>query len=110
MQKLLTRVLSDELVREIDRASIEVLARTGVKVGDPVSRVMLGDRGCAVEGETVRMPEAVVRRALDLAPKSINIWDRDGGKTVVSTTNSAVTEMLAVAAPACYRPEPCMLS
>jgi trimethylamine--corrinoid protein Co-methyltransferase len=70
--------LSPTAAERIETAALRILERTGVDV--PVPRVLdqLRAAGAAVEGSRVRMPERLVRWALDAAPKAITLHDRSG--------------------------------
>lgn len=87
-QGLSVRALSEETVRQVHEASLEILASTGVRLEDETARSILADRGCRVQGVTVRIPGTVVEKALDLAPKGIPIWDREGRVTAMRLEGS----------------------
>ncbi len=82
-QTLSVRVLSEDMIEQIHRASLAILAETGVRVGDEGARAMLSEAGCRVEADTVRIPEAEVQKALDAAPKSVHVWDREGHRVAM---------------------------
>jgi trimethylamine--corrinoid protein Co-methyltransferase len=73
-------VLSPEEVRQIHAASMEVLATIGVKVDYPVARRFFADAGAEVDPQTfaVRIPEPLVRWAIDQAPKDFCLYGLDG--------------------------------
>ncbi|MGN0962143.1 MAG: trimethylamine methyltransferase family protein, partial [Clostridia bacterium] len=71
-------VLNQEQCREIAAAAFRILGRTGCIIQNDEARELLKDAGCTVEGEKVWIPESLIRWALDVAPKSITLYNRDG--------------------------------
>ena len=59
-------------------ATLEVLERIGVETLDKKARDILVKGGAQAEGTRVRIPEYMVRRALDTAPKRMTLYDRKG--------------------------------
>lgn len=81
----------------IHAAALEVLSEVGVRVDDPGIVKLMQDAGGTVVGENiVRIPERLVRWALDKTPKSFKMADRagrtfdlrPGGDTMVLTGNA----------------------
>jgi len=72
------RVLTDDQVYEITRASYYVMSKTGFKVLHAGARKMLKSAGCLVNGELVKVPEHVVKACLATTPKGYTIFSRDG--------------------------------
>lgn len=71
-------VLSDNQKNELHRRTLEVLRRTGVKVLTPEVRKKLANAGCWVDEERVRMPPHLVDWAIDAAPQTVQLSDRNG--------------------------------
>jgi len=71
-------VLTDNQKEEFHRRTLEVLRRTGVRVLVAEVREKLADAGCWVEGERVRIPPDLIDWAIDAAPKSVQISNREG--------------------------------
>ena len=73
-------MLTEEQKQEIHRYTIRLLATTGVRVDSPSAVEMLrkkvGDSN--VDGRTVRIPEELVKWAINVAPRQIQIYDRRG--------------------------------
>ena len=69
---------TDEL-KAIHYATMEVLMNPGVQVSDPEARQIFKENGCEVDEKTsiVKIPEYLVRRALQLAPSRFVLWGRD---------------------------------
>ena len=72
------RVLTDDQVAEIRRASFDVMAKAGFKILHAGARKMLKQAGCQVKGELVKVPEYVVKACLNTTPKGYTIYSRDG--------------------------------
>jgi trimethylamine--corrinoid protein Co-methyltransferase len=76
------RVLSDDQLREIHHASLEVLERTGVEVLHEQAREMLKGAGCRVDGQRVRYPSALVEQCIAAAPSRVVIHNREGKRVM----------------------------
>ncbi len=82
------RVLSDGQIEEILGAALEILERVGVQVNDKETVTLLKRGGARTEGETlVRVPTALVQRALQSAPHRIVLANRDGQRNLVLARN-----------------------
>jgi trimethylamine--corrinoid protein Co-methyltransferase len=73
-------VLSSEEVQRIHAASMEVLGTVGIRVDYPFARELFRSAGAQVDEETqcVRIPETLVRWAVDQAPKQFKLYGSDG--------------------------------
>ncbi|MFO8037091.1 MAG: trimethylamine methyltransferase family protein [Anaerolineales bacterium] len=75
-------MLSEQQVREIHYASLEILGDIGVKMQDPKGRKILLEAG-AWEGDgRLKIPENLVTDAIDRAPSRIPMYDREGNLTM----------------------------
>jgi trimethylamine---corrinoid protein Co-methyltransferase len=72
------RMVSDEQVRELHYATLEILRKTGVKMQDPQGRDLLLEAGAWESGERIKIPENMVTDAIDKAPSRIPMHDRLG--------------------------------
>ena len=74
------RVLDDELIARIVEEAKRILAETGVEVRGPGLRERLLEQGLPTDrsGERILFPPDVVERALEQAPSSFTLYDRDG--------------------------------
>jgi trimethylamine--corrinoid protein Co-methyltransferase len=63
--------------RRIHLATLEILERSGVDIHDPRAVDILVAGGATADGIRVRMPEAMVTRALATAPQRITLYDRN---------------------------------
>jgi trimethylamine--corrinoid protein Co-methyltransferase len=63
--------LTDDKVKQIHEASLMILARTGVQVDEPDALSVFREAGANVNGNTVRFPQTLIERAIELAPLRI---------------------------------------
>lgn len=59
-------------------ASLEILEQVGIEVHDDRARELLVGAGARADGVRVYVPEYMVEKALDIAPKRITLCDRNG--------------------------------
>ena len=71
---------TDEQIHEIHRASLEILAHTGVVVHDGEALALLRDNGAYVHENLARIPASMVADALASAPSSITLCSACGRK------------------------------
>ena len=76
--ELLEPVLIDRVVAE----ALQLLAAPGIKVEEPEAIALLVANGATADGERVRIPEGMVRRALDTVPHAFEVYDRAGAPAV----------------------------
>lgn len=74
--------LSRDELTEIHRATVWILEQTGVAFRDEEARRVFRDHGAQVDGEVVRIPEALLDRALAEAPEKFVMTGRDPAKQV----------------------------
>jgi trimethylamine---corrinoid protein Co-methyltransferase len=73
------RFLTEQDREVMDRAVLHILDRTGMRVFHEEALEIFGKAGCRVEDRTrVHIPAELVRSALETAPGSIEIYDREG--------------------------------
>ncbi|MGD8622586.1 MAG: trimethylamine methyltransferase family protein, partial [Anaerolineales bacterium] len=72
------QMLSDDQLQELFESVLHVLEYTGLEVHHEESVNILKEAGAWVDGKRVRLPSHMVRRALELAPRSFTIFARDG--------------------------------
>jgi trimethylamine--corrinoid protein Co-methyltransferase len=79
MKTIRFKVLSQAEVERIHAASMEVLATTGVQVDWKPAREIFRDAGADVDedGQSVRIPEELVRQATDQAPEQFTLYGSD---------------------------------
>ena len=76
----LVRVLDPEEPSRIVAEAIAVLENIGVRIDSAAGRSLLLDAGATAAGDRVRIPEALVWRALATVPHAIHLFDRDGSE------------------------------
>ncbi|MDY7078960.1 MAG: trimethylamine methyltransferase family protein [Chloroflexota bacterium] len=84
------RALSDEQVRAIHNATLEILAQTGVDMQDPQGRELLLDAGAWESNDPsigsgqsrIKIPENLVSDGIASAPSRIPMYDRLGNPTM----------------------------
>ncbi len=72
------RMISDEQVRELHYATLEILSQTGVKMGDPQGRDLLLEAGARESNGRIKIPENLVTDAIDKTPSRIPMHNRLG--------------------------------
>jgi trimethylamine--corrinoid protein Co-methyltransferase len=72
------RMLTDDQLEELYNGVLHVLEYTGLEVHHEQAREILKNAGAWVDGLRVRIPSYLVRKSLDLAPRSFAIFARDG--------------------------------
>ncbi|MCC6300744.1 MAG: trimethylamine methyltransferase family protein [Anaerolineales bacterium] len=83
MQPKLT-LLTDDIIQRILDEAHQLLLKPGVKVNNDEARELLAAAGAQVDAETnvVHIPEQIVRKALESAPREFYLYDADGNPTV----------------------------
>lgn len=76
------RFLTDDQIREIHQAGLEVLENTGVEVFHPEALELLKGAGALVSGNRVRIPEVLVKKAMATVPSRIVLAQRNGRRTL----------------------------
>jgi trimethylamine--corrinoid protein Co-methyltransferase len=71
-------LLGSEGVERVVGEALQLLVEPGVTVASPEAAGLLEAAGASVAGTTVRIPERVVRDALASAPRTFDLFDRDG--------------------------------
>ena len=73
------RLLSEEQIRTIHAATLEILETVGVRVAHDGALKLLRDRGCQIKGDDiVTIPGALVEEAIRSAPSCVTLYSRDG--------------------------------
>ena len=62
----------------LEEAALGILDRIGVEIPVPEALGLLRSAGATIDGSRARIPERLVRWALETAPKQITLHDRDG--------------------------------
>ena len=73
------RLLTEEQIKEIHRASLEVLETVGVQVCHEEGVQLLRDAGCLVgDDAVVRIPNWLVEEAIGSTPSRVTMYNREG--------------------------------
>lgn len=82
--------LSDGAVADIHFATLEILERTGLRLYDEEAVTLLKKAGAHVsEGNLVRIPARLVEWAIQIAPKRIPLYDRNGRQVMALQGNNS---------------------
>jgi trimethylamine--corrinoid protein Co-methyltransferase len=71
-------LLSIDLISRILDEAFELMQNPGIKIQEPEACELLIDAGADVDGDIAKIPEKVVRKALDTVPAEFWLHDRDG--------------------------------
>jgi trimethylamine--corrinoid protein Co-methyltransferase len=71
-------MLSGDQLQELFDGALHVLEYTGLEVHHEEARAILAKAGAWVDGLLVRIPAYLVKRSLEMAPRSFTIFARDG--------------------------------
>lgn len=78
------KVLSQEKIAYIHEKSLELLENTGVEVGGDQMLKILRENGCTTgEDGYTRIPRSLVEKCLEMAPKQVTLYTRDGQPNMV---------------------------
>ena len=72
------RMLSEDQLQELADGVFHVLEYTGLDVYHEESREILKKAGAWVDGIRVRIPQYLVKKSLEMAPRSFTVFARDG--------------------------------
>lgn len=87
-EKVSFEVLSEDQIKDIHGASLEILEKTGVNIYSEEARKLLKDGGCWLEEECVHFPPDLVEWAIDSAPSHMMLYDRKGENTTAIGGNN----------------------
>ncbi len=76
------KVINDAQIAQLHEATLDVLARTGVKITHPKALEILSGAGAQVNGHRVNIPGWLVEDAIRKAPSRIVLGARTGKRTV----------------------------
>jgi trimethylamine---corrinoid protein Co-methyltransferase len=77
MQPKIELLTPDIIARILDEA-FQLMQKPGIKVQSYAARELLTSAGASVDGDVVRIPEKVIREALETTPEEFHLFDRDG--------------------------------
>ncbi len=73
-------LLNQELIARILDEAFQLMLKPGIKVQSPEARKLLAEAGAMVDetAEVVRIPEKIVRKALETVPSTFHLYNRQG--------------------------------
>ncbi|MGZ9224568.1 MAG: trimethylamine methyltransferase family protein [Anaerolineales bacterium] len=77
-------LLTDDLIQRILAEAFQLLLKPGIKVQNEEARELLKSAGVPVDEETLvtRIPEPIVRKALETVPRQFHLYDYEGNPRV----------------------------
>ena len=77
-------LLTDDLIQRILDEAYQLLLKPGIKVNNEEARELLAAAGAQVDLETnvVKIPQQIVRKALETVPREFYLYDYDGNPVV----------------------------
>ena len=83
-------LLSDELIQRILAEAYELMLKPGIKVQSTEARQLLAEAGATLspDSEVVKIPQAVIEKALESVPHSFYLYDREGNPAVTYGGNT----------------------
>jgi trimethylamine--corrinoid protein Co-methyltransferase len=81
-------LLTYDLIARILDEAFQLMQKPGIKVQNPAARDLLISAGASAEGDIVKIPEKIVRKALDTVPAEFQLYDRGGNPRVHYGGNS----------------------
>ncbi len=75
-------LLTYDLIARILDEAFQLMQKPGIKVQSPAARDLLINAGATGEGEVLKIPEKIVRTALDTVPAEFDLYDRTGNPRV----------------------------
>jgi len=77
------RILTEDQIKEIHRATLEILGTVGVRILDDESIQLLRDAGCRVKKDNVvQISNCFVEECIRSAPSRITIYNRKGNEAM----------------------------
>jgi trimethylamine--corrinoid protein Co-methyltransferase len=77
-------LLDTKLIERIIEEAYQLMLKPGIKVQNAEARKLLAEAGAQVDEETlvVRIPEQIVKKALETVPREFHLYDYDGNPKV----------------------------
>ncbi len=82
------KLWTEDQCYRVHQATLEVLSRTGVRVLEQEALKLLGEAGCIIRDDLVRIPPDLVRWAVAAAPERIVLSTAAGRRTIFLQENS----------------------
>jgi trimethylamine--corrinoid protein Co-methyltransferase len=81
-------LLTYDLIARILDEAFQLMQKPGIKVQSTEAIKLLRQAGATADGEVVKIPEKIVRKALDTVPAEFHLYDRNGNPKVHYGGNS----------------------
>lgn len=75
-------LLTPELIARILDEAFQLMLKPGIKVQSAEARQLLAEAGAQLDGDIARIPEKIVRKALESVPATFFLYDRHGKPAV----------------------------
>ncbi|MFA5863762.1 MAG: trimethylamine methyltransferase family protein [Phycisphaerae bacterium] len=72
------KILSDQEIKQIHEASMDILVNCGVEIGSPKMLSFLKDKGLKIEEDSVHFTRECIQDALSKIPPTFDVFDREG--------------------------------
>jgi trimethylamine--corrinoid protein Co-methyltransferase len=83
------RILSKEQIGRVNEYALRLMEEVGCKVLCDEALNILGSAGCDVsDASRIKIPRKLVMEAIEAAPKTIEVFDRNGDLSMMFTTDS----------------------
>ena len=76
------RIMTEDQVAQIDAAVVHILSEIGLRVASSKVNEILSRAGCIVHNGNTRVPETLLRQAIENAPRSFELCGREPEKTI----------------------------
>lgn len=77
------QVLGEKQIEQIMDATYRIMEEIGMDIHLDKAVELLKDEGCEVDGVRVKIPRRLTKKALSLAPKGIQMYDRNGNESML---------------------------
>ncbi|MGZ6347772.1 MAG: trimethylamine methyltransferase family protein, partial [Anaerolineales bacterium] len=74
--------LTYDLIARILDEAFQLMQKPGIKVQSSPARDLLINAGATADGDVLKIPEKIVKKALDTVPLNFHLYDRDGKQCV----------------------------
>ena len=79
LRRVQFNVLSQQQIEKIHEESLKILSNIGIKVTGAEMLKKLKDNGAELcENDIVKIPRALIEKAMKTVPKEVNLYNRDG--------------------------------
>src|SRR5215208_5695874 len=77
-------LLDNELIARIIEEAYQLMIKPGIKMQNAEARKLLDEAGALVDEETmiVKIPEQIVKKALETVPRQFHLYDYEGNPKV----------------------------